>query len=100
MALGLLVNALFPSIPLGLAVACGDHRHPLVVARDGWLALFVAAAVPGDSRSLPVLCIIILPAWLLVSARSGVPHRARVAIHQARAVEVGPTHRAGARISH
>ena len=40
----------------------------MVVARDGWLALFVAAAVAGDLTLLPMLCIIILPAWLLVSA--------------------------------
>ena len=67
-ALGLLGNALFPSIPLGLAVACGIIGILVVVARDGWLALFVAAAVAGDLTLLPMLCIIILPAWLLVSA--------------------------------
>ena len=32
------------------------------------LAVFVAAAVAGDLSLLPVLCIIILPTWLLVSA--------------------------------
>ena len=67
-ALGLLGNTLFPSIPLGLAVACGIIGILVVVARDGWLALFVAAAVAGDLTLLPMLCIIILPAWLLVSA--------------------------------
>ena len=67
-ALGLLGNALFPSIPLGLAVACGIIGILVVVARDGWLALFVAAAVAGDITLLPMLSLIILPAWLLVSA--------------------------------
>ena len=67
-ALGLLGNALFPSIPLGLAVACGIIGILVVVARDGWLALFVAAAVAGDLTLLPLLSVIILPAWLLVSA--------------------------------
>ena len=67
-ALGLLGNALFPSIPLGLAVACGIIGIVIVVARDGWLALFIAAAVAGDLSLLPMLCVIILPAWLLVSA--------------------------------
>jgi H+/Cl- antiporter ClcA len=67
-ALGLLGNALFPSIPLGLAVACGIIGIVIVVARDGWLALFIAAAVAGDITLLPLLSVIILPAWLLVSA--------------------------------
>jgi H+/Cl- antiporter ClcA len=67
-ALGLLGNALFPSIPITLAVACGIIGIIVVVARDGWLALFLAAAVAGDFSLLPLLCVIILPAWLLVSA--------------------------------
>ncbi len=67
-AVGLLGNTLFPGIPLGLAVACGIIGILVVVARDGWLALFVAAAVVGDLSLLPMLCVIILPAWLLVSA--------------------------------
>ncbi|GAA1953859.1 ion channel protein [Microbacterium deminutum] len=67
-ALGMLGNALFPSIPFGLAVACGILGILVVVARDGWLALFVAAAVVGDITLLPMLSLIILPAWLLVSA--------------------------------
>ena len=67
-ALGLLGNALVPSIPIGLAVACGIIGIVLVVARDGWLALFLGAAVAGDLSLLPILCVIILPAWLLVSA--------------------------------
>jgi H+/Cl- antiporter ClcA len=67
-ALGLLGNALFPSIPIGLAVACGIIGILVVVTRDGWLALFIAAAVAGDMSLLPMLCVIILPAWLLVTA--------------------------------
>ena len=39
----------------------------LVVARDGWLAIFLAVAIAGDIALLPVLCVIVLPAWLLVS---------------------------------
>jgi H+/Cl- antiporter ClcA len=67
-ALGLLGNALVPSIPLGLAMACGIIGIVLVVARDGWLALFIAVGVAGDISLLPILCVVILPAWLLVSA--------------------------------
>ncbi len=66
-ALGMLASALFPSIPLSLAVACGVLGIVLVVARDGWLALFIAIAIPGDITLMPVLCIVVLPAWLLVS---------------------------------
>jgi hypothetical protein len=67
-ALGLLGNALVPTIPIGLAVACGIIGVVLVVGRDGWLALFLGAAVAGDLSLLPILCVIVLPAWLLVSA--------------------------------
>jgi H+/Cl- antiporter ClcA len=66
-ALGLLVSALFPSLTMSLVVACAVLGIVLVVARDGWLALFVAVAIPGDIELLPVLCIVVLPAWLLVS---------------------------------
>jgi H+/Cl- antiporter ClcA len=66
-ALGLLVSALFPSANMSLVVACAVLGMVLVVARDGWLALFVAVAIPGDIALLPVLCIVVLPAWLLVS---------------------------------
>lgn len=66
-ALGLFVSALFPTVPISLVVACGVMGLVLVVARDGWLALFVAVAVTGQITLLPVLCIIMLPAWLLVS---------------------------------
>ncbi|GAB3606922.1 hypothetical protein GCM10027413_23310 [Conyzicola nivalis] len=38
-----------------------------LVARDGWISLFIAVAVAGGTAILPVLCIAILPAWLLVS---------------------------------
>ena len=66
-ALGLLISALFPSLSMSLVVACAVLGIVLVVARDGWLAIFVAVAIPGDIALLPVLCIVVLPAWLLVS---------------------------------
>ena len=89
-ALGLLGNTLFPSIPLGLAVACGIIGILVVVARDGWLALFVAAAVAGDLTLLPMLCMIILPAWL-PSPRS----RSSASCRRARQLRAsaGPRHR-------
>lgn len=66
-ALGLMVSAIFPALPLSLVIASAVLGIVLVVGRDGWLALFVAVAVGGDITLLPVLCLIVLPAWLLVS---------------------------------
>ena len=48
-ALGLMVSALFPALPMSLVVACAAMGIVLVVARDGWLALFIAVAIPATS---------------------------------------------------
>jgi H+/Cl- antiporter ClcA len=69
-ALGMLGHALIPSLPLGLAVGCAVVGVLLVVTRDGWIAIFVAVAIAGDITILPMLCVIVLPAWLIVT---GVP---------------------------
>jgi H+/Cl- antiporter ClcA len=66
-ALGLLAHNLLPSLPLALVVACGVLGVTLTIARDGWVALFLAATITGDVTLLPVLCLAVLPAWLLVS---------------------------------
>lgn len=66
-AFGLLGHQLLPGVPVSLAVACGVLGTVLAVARDGWVSLFVAVAITGQVTLLPVLCIVILPAWLLVS---------------------------------
>ena len=66
-ALGLLGAALIPGMPVALAVAAAVVGVILVVTRDGWMAIFIAVAVAGDVAVLPVLCAIILPAWLLVT---------------------------------
>lgn len=68
-ALGLMATKLFPGIPLGLALACGVLGLCLAVTQQGWLSLFMAAVVVPDLDLLPVLCLAILPAWLLVSGR-------------------------------
>jgi H+/Cl- antiporter ClcA len=64
---GLIAHALMPAVPLGLAIASATLGFVLVVARDGWIALFLAVAVVGDASVLSVLCLAVLPAWLLVS---------------------------------
>ncbi len=66
-ACGMLVHTLIPSIPLGLALASGVLGFTLAIARDGWIALFVAVAIVGDVGVLAVLCVAILPTWLVVS---------------------------------
>jgi H+/Cl- antiporter ClcA len=66
-ALGLLIHALVPSVPETLAVAAATVGFVLAVSRSGWLALFIAAAVTGSVAVLSILCLAILPAWLLVS---------------------------------
>jgi H+/Cl- antiporter ClcA len=66
-AAGLLAHDLLPSVPLSLAVGCGVLGVTLAIARDGWVALFLAVVITGDVTLLPVLCIVMLPAWLLVS---------------------------------
>ncbi len=66
-ALGMLGHVLIPGLPLGLAVACGILGVVLVIGRDGWLAIFLGVAIPTDITLLPMLCVIVLPAWLLVS---------------------------------
>ncbi|WP_440711459.1 ion channel protein [Herbiconiux sp. YIM B11900] len=66
-AVGLLATALIPSIPVTVAIAAGVMGMVLAIARDGWIALFIAVAVAGSVTVLAVLCIAILPVWLLVS---------------------------------
>lgn len=64
-AVGIVSNALFPTLPLGLAIACGVLGLVLVVSRDGWIALFIALAIVGDIALIPILCLIVLPTWLI-----------------------------------
>ncbi|MGA1836188.1 ion channel protein [Herbiconiux sp. 11R-BC] len=66
-AVGVLANAVLPGIPLPVAVAAGVLGMTLAISRDGWIALFVGVAVTGSVVVLPLLCIAVLPAWLLVS---------------------------------
>ncbi|PRY70152.1 H+/Cl- antiporter ClcA [Glaciihabitans tibetensis] len=67
MAIGVVANAIVPSVPLAVAIAGGVLGMVLAVSRDGWISLFVAVAVTGSVSALPLLCIAVLPTWLLVS---------------------------------
>jgi len=67
-AAGLAVQSMVPDLPILMAVACGVLGAVLAVGRDGWLALFIAVAVSGEIDMLAVLCIVVLPTWLLVTS--------------------------------
>lgn len=62
-------HALFPSIPLSLAVVCGVLGAVMPVIRQTWLTLFMAAMTVPDMELLPLLCLASLPVWLLVTDR-------------------------------
>lgn len=66
-AIGLFAVALVPDIPVVIAVAAGILGMTLAVARDGWIAIFVALAVTQSVIALPVMCLAVLPAWLIVT---------------------------------
>jgi H+/Cl- antiporter ClcA len=65
-AVGLTASALVPGVPAAVGVAAGVLGAVLVVARSGWLALFMAVVVVGDIALLPLLCLAIAPVWLAV----------------------------------
>lgn len=66
-ALGLFFQSIIPGMPMGLAISCGAMGIVLLATRDGWIALFVGVAMTGDITLLPMLCLIVLPTWLLVT---------------------------------
>lgn len=66
-ALGLAAAGLVPSVPVALAVAAAVLGMVLAVARDGWMALFIAVVITGDATVTGVLCLAVLPAWLVVT---------------------------------
>ena len=68
-SLGLLVSAWVPAVPPAVAVASATLGMMLATTRDGWLSLFMAAVLVPDVTSLPFLCIVLLPAWLVVRGR-------------------------------
>jgi H+/Cl- antiporter ClcA len=67
--LGLLVSQVDSSVPVSLAIGAGVLGLLLAVSRSGWLSLFMAVTTVGQIELLPVLCVALLPAWLLVTDR-------------------------------
>ena len=68
-ALGLMLHAHVDTVPAAITVSCAILGMMLVVTRDGWLSLFIAAVVVPDTTLLPLLCIVMLPAWLLLAGK-------------------------------
>src|SRR5471032_1047773 len=68
-SLGLMLHQYAPDVPAAVTVSCAVMGMVLVVTRDGWLSLFMAAAVVPGLKLLPLLCIVMLPAWLLLAGR-------------------------------
>ncbi|MBS5154878.1 ion channel protein [Escherichia ruysiae] len=68
-ALGLMLHKHVPAVPAAITVSCAILGMVLVVTRDGWLSLFMAAVVVPDTNLLPLLCIVMLPAWLLLAGK-------------------------------
>jgi H+/Cl- antiporter ClcA len=68
-SLGVLLHNHVDSVPAAVTVSCAVMGMVLVVTRDGWLSLFLAIAVVPDLKLLPVLCIVMLPAWLVLAGK-------------------------------
>lgn len=68
-ALGLMLHAHVEAVPAAITISCAILGLVLVVTRDGWLSLFMAAVVVPDTTLLPLLCIVMLPAWLLLAGK-------------------------------
>ncbi|MDX6739246.1 ion channel protein [Actinocorallia sp. A-T 12471] len=69
-AVGVLAAALpWPDMPLALAVSAGAMGACVAVSRSGWLSLFLGVVLGGSVALVPVLCVAILPAWLIATGR-------------------------------
>ncbi len=72
---GLVAHALVPGVPVTLAVACAVLGAVVVAVRSCWLGIFLPAAMVGSVAVLPVLCVAVLPVWLLAVHRPGMTIR-------------------------
>jgi len=68
-SLGIMLHNHVDSVPAAITVSCAVMGLVLVVTRDGWLSLFMAVAVVPDLKLLPILCIVMLPAWLVLAGK-------------------------------
>lgn len=68
-SLGLMLHAHVEAVPAAITISCAILGLVLVVTRDGWLSLFMASVVVPGTTLLPLLCIVMLPAWLLLAGK-------------------------------
>jgi H+/Cl- antiporter ClcA len=68
-ALGMMLHQHVEAVPAAITISCAVLGLVLVVTRDGWLSLFMAMAIVPDIKLLPLLCIVMLPAWLLLAGK-------------------------------
>lgn len=68
-ALGLMLHEHVDAVPAAITVSCSILGLVLVVTPDAWLSLFMAAVVVPDTTLIPLLCIVMLPAWLLLAGK-------------------------------
>ena len=68
-ALGLFVHSLIPAIPMAVALTGSMIGVLVAVTRNGWLSLFLAAVMVGDLELLPLMVIVVLASWLVVTGR-------------------------------
>ncbi|QMM53695.1 ion channel protein [Enterobacter sp. RHB15-C17] len=68
-AFGLMLHEHVDAVPAAITVSCSILGFVLVVTRDAWLSLFMAVVVVPDTNLLPLLCIVMLPAWLLLAGK-------------------------------
>ena len=68
-ALGLMLHEHVDAVPAAITVSCSILGLVLVVTRDAWLSLFMAAVVVPDTTLIPLLCIVMLSAWLLLAGK-------------------------------
>ncbi len=56
-------------MPVLPAIGCGVLGAIVVAVRSCWLGIFVPVAMVGSVTVLPILCLAVLPVWLLVKNR-------------------------------
>ncbi|WP_213381870.1 ion channel protein, partial [Enterobacter cloacae] len=61
-ALGLMLHEHVDAVPAAITVSCSILGLVLVVTRDAWLSLFMAAVVVPDTTLIPLLCIVMFHA--------------------------------------
>jgi H+/Cl- antiporter ClcA len=84
-ALGLAINAAWPQIPEAVALAGALVGVLTAVTRSGWMAIFMAVLMVGSEPIVPLACVMVLPAWLIVTGRPEMVVRPEPAVGSARA---------------